>query len=103
MSIKLQKLVRKAERNKHALTVDGSDLVTELIDEYEHQFAILRSEAHSARRAYKKWYERNRLLENRIRALDSNYYGTMESLRNDLRAIVKRLPSKPRKKWGWRS
>lgn len=51
----------------------------------------------------KKWYERNRLLENRIRELREYLPAVNDWYAQEIRAIVKRLPTKPRKKWGERA
>lgn len=71
------------------------------IDDLRSQVGRLIQERQYFRGQAKKWYERNRLLENRVRDLDASYYGSMLSMQLDLTAIAKRLPLKPRKKWGW--
>jgi hypothetical protein len=69
------------------------------VDEYEHELAVLRTRLSSSSRAAKRWYERNRLLENRVR----NAIVIGEHIDTDkLYALRISVPKKPRKKWGWR-
>lgn len=95
----LGKLVKKVESWTHAMPVDASDAVTEMIDAYETELVRWRSRAFHAEGEYKRWYEMNRLLENRVR----NAAKLLPNQRSgELVKIAKRLPNEPRKKLGWR-
>lgn len=72
------------------------------IADYEHQLARLRSQSYSDHRGHKKWYERNRLLEGRIRGCVQEHCGH-KTKAECLQFIAAKVPMHPRKKWGWRS
>lgn len=67
--------------------------------ELENTIGRLRAKLSTAERGHKNWYEKNRLLENRIRAAIK----VGETIDPDkLYALVTSVPKNPRKKWGWR-
>lgn len=69
-------------------------------DDYERMLARMRTELTAAQRGYAHFYEKNRLLENRIRA--AIVIG--ERLDTDkLYALRVSVPKQPRKKWSWRT
>lgn len=66
------------------------------IDELEHELAVMRSQLSSSERAVKKWYERNRLLEGRVRAAIQ----VGEHVDTDkLYRLRQSVPTVPRKTW----
>jgi hypothetical protein len=72
------------------------------IERYEHALAVARTERGHYRRAAKKWYERNRLLENRVRSALTDMETGVPVIPTML-AIVARVPRKSRPKWGSRN
>lgn len=68
-------------------------------EEYEHDLAVLRSKLSTAEHGHAKWYEKNRLLENRVR--QAIVIGSRIDT-DKLYALRVSVPKQPRKKWGWR-
>lgn len=74
-----------------------TELMTETREQLESERARHAHEAGSARRALAYWYERNRLLENRVRAATEET--GLKERSEALNALVRYIPAKPRKKW----
>lgn len=99
--MKLYKLVEKVDKIRAKLPYEDAALLAQMIEAYEHELATLRTRANHDRHGHKEWYEKNRLLENRVRELvtvEQDVY----AIKLKLIKIVKRLPNEPRKKWEWR-
>lgn len=97
----LNRLVGEVERWKHAMPVDASDLVTEVIDAFDSKIARLNHEIASARRAHRYWYENNRLLENRIRKAVKECFAapTPDVAQDACGDLLRIIPKKPRPTW----
>lgn len=72
-------------------------------EQLEHELARLRSRLSTAERGWKREYEWRRKMENFIREYVAYYYPTVASVQIEFHArLLKRIPLKPRKKFGRR-
>lgn len=68
----------------------------------ETELARLRSRLDGHYRGHKRWYEKNRMLENKIRRCALGTCGH-KSAAACMSALVQYVPLNPRKKWSWRN
>jgi hypothetical protein len=71
------------------------------VEKLEHEAARLRSDFSGARRGHAYWYEKNRLLENAVRAQARACFAasTPDEAQAAMEVLLRRVPVKPRKKW----
>lgn len=101
MGDRLNELIVRAEREKHSLPISQSDLLTELIDEFQSRCVQLDMHLYNAKKNHRYWYEKNRLLEERIRKVVKECFAAPngDAAQDAAGDLLRCIPKKPRKTW----